>query len=214
MTKAYNALVPVDSVGLGLGWNFLLSIVGEDSQVFWEKGKGSWVRFLCSLGSYPRSSGNGTLTIASYTNNSFNSFSSFHVMPFQALFFPLSSWMLNARKAEEPKPSGVSSNGSQGLLLFVWLKSLHSCKLRVYLQHPPSPVRAEKFWVRNYHNGWLPESINHTSITTLLFLPSLFLSSKNPAQTSSQASHRPAEVANCGLTAGHGNHQVHTRDCH
>lgn len=98
-------------------------------------------------------------------------------LPFQAFFSPLSSWISNARKTEESKPSGVSSNGSQGLLHFMRLKSLPISELWVCLQCPPSPVKVEKFWVRNYHDGWLPESINHTYITTLLFLPSLLLSS-------------------------------------
>lgn len=104
ITKAHNSLVPMDSAGLESEWNLLLSNIGEDSQVFWE-GKDSWVWFLCSLGSYPRSSGNGTLTIPSYIDNYFSSFSSFHAM-FSALPSPFLSsvWMLNARKAEKPKP--------------------------------------------------------------------------------------------------------------
>lgn len=89
-STSHNALVPVGSVELGSGRNVPLSNIGEDSQVFWEEGKGSWVRFLCSLGSYPRSSGNGTLTIPSYRDNSFSSFSSLHAMfsALPSLFLP------------------------------------------------------------------------------------------------------------------------------
>lgn len=89
-STSHNALVPVASVELGSGRNFLLSNIGEDSQVFWEEGKLIWVLFLCPLGSYPSSSGNGTLTIPSYTDNFFSSFS------FCAMFSALPSPFLSS----------------------------------------------------------------------------------------------------------------------
>lgn len=82
-----NALVSVDSPELGSGRKFPLGKTGKGSRAFWEEGRGSWVSFPCSLGSYPSSSGNGTLTIPSYTGSSFSPFSSFPVM-FSA-FWPL-----------------------------------------------------------------------------------------------------------------------------
>lgn len=67
-------------------------------------------------------------------------------------FLPLSLCTLNARKAEMPEPSGVSSSGSQELRHLGWVEV--SVALLVYLQRPPSPIRVQEgFTVRNYPGG-------------------------------------------------------------
>lgn len=74
---SHNVMVPVNWPELVSGRNFPLGKTGKGSQAFWEQGKGSWVWFLHSSGSYPSSSGNDALTIPSYTGNFFSPFSAF-----------------------------------------------------------------------------------------------------------------------------------------
>lgn len=125
-----------------------------------------------------------------------------------------------AKRCEQQRFPGTAAFGMAG--------SLCSSVLLVYLQHPPSPIRVQEgFTVRNYPGGWLPESINHAPISTLFFSskPSFKLQHTRVlwllANTwhglsygPSQVSQALGEVAHGGLTAGHGNHQVRTQDCH
>lgn len=58
-----------------------------------------------------------------------------------------------------------------GTAVFQMTERFCSSVLLLHLQHPLSPIRTEAFTVRNYHREWFPESINHTPISTLFFLP-------------------------------------------